>query len=217
MRRWRVSKYGSPSGRVEQCQRCHLDLDVDELGRVPQHRRRTGIAWDAGVDYSYISTEMCPKSGHPSREEIQRRKESRCDQRLATAIIARDEARVALDAVIERRDEYADRVPEWCRAALAVYNQRHGSRHAHAYEYATKVAVASRRANTRGDIYCRYCGERLAVGVKDPHRVVASSFEAQRHLTICALQVLAGMREPAKPGYRTLPMEYAWVDEEAVR
>ena len=147
-------KHGTATGRLERCQRCFLTLDVDESGRVPRHRRRTGSGYVGnGGSYSMIALEPCPKSGHPSREEMQRRKESRRDARLATAIIVRDDARVALDAYLEHRGEYADRIAEWRRAALVLINHTHGSKSAHPYRYETKAAPSSRRANTRGDIY----------------------------------------------------------------
>lgn len=199
---------------LEHCQKCYLAFDVDELGRVPQHRKCTGSGRVGGIGYSSIASESCPKSGHPSREEMQRRKDRRRDERLAIAVIARDEARVALDAFLEGRD-YEAPIEEWRKAALTLYNAMHAKKYAHPYEYATKVAVASRRAETRGDVYCRFCGERLAIGIKDPHGVIRADAEAQRHLTICALQLLAGMREPAKPGHRALPLEMTWRDDEA--
>jgi hypothetical protein len=123
-----------------------------------------------------------------------------------------DEIRVALDAYLEGRAEYDKQVPAWRKAALAVYNKTHSTTFAHPYEYATKVPPRDRRRETRGEVYCRFCGERLFAGVKQPHKLVADSDEAQRHLTICALQTIAGMREPAKPGHRALPMEYLFGD-----
>jgi hypothetical protein len=205
---------GTPTGRFEHCQRCYLAFEVDELGRVPQHRKRTGSSWVGGVGSSMIAPDTCSKSNHPSREELQRRKEQRKLNRLDTAAKVKEDARVALDAFLEGRrvDEYEKHLKEWRRVALVAYNAAHGTKATHAYEYATSCAPQSRRAHTRGDIYCRFCGERLAVGVKDPHGVVAASDEAQRHLTTCALQLLAGMREPAKPGHRALPMEFTWSD-----
>lgn len=207
-------KYGTPSGRMEHCQQCALEFDVDEAGRVPQHRKRSGYGWDGGVEISLIADAMCVRSGHVSREERARRKGTRLAQRVENASTSRDDARVALDSYLEGRDEFADRVPEWRRAALALYNERHRKGFAHAYEYATRCAPDARRAKTLGDIYCRFCGERLFSQVKDPHHLVAGSADAQRHLTICALQLLAGMRPLQKPGYRSLPFEQMWREDQ---
>lgn len=132
-------------------------------------------------------------------------------------VLTESEVAVALDSFIEDRTDavgvkYAVQIPVWRKHALAIYNKQHGKTFAHSYEYATKVAANNRRAETRGDIYCRFCGERLFAQVKQPHRLVAESADAQRHLTICALQTLAGMRAAAKPGHRALPMEQMWDD-----
>jgi len=121
-------------------------------------------------------------------------------------------AMVMIDALIERRHDFDDdaRLSVWPRSALARYNTIHGTTFAHPYEYATKVAANNRRRHTLGDVYCRFCGEQLFAQVKQPHKLIAGDAEATRHLTICALQVLAGMRQPAKPKHRALPMELFW-------
>lgn len=125
-------------------------------------------------------------------------------------IVDPEEIAVALDSVIDGRHDFDHRLGVWRRAALAHYNNRHGTKFTHLYEYATRCAPASRRSHTLGDVYCRLCGDRLYAQVKEPHQLVKKSVEAQRHLTICTLHVLSGMRQPAKPGYRTAPMESWW-------
>lgn len=120
---------------------------------------------------------------------------------------------VALDLFTEDRrefSEFAQRLPAWRKAALARFNKQHETTFAHPYEYATTCAVQSRRAKTLGDVFCRFCGEQLFSQVKRPHELVADSPDAQRHLTICALQILAGMKAPAAVGHRSLPMEQLW-------
>jgi hypothetical protein len=120
---------------------------------------------------------------------------------------------VALDMIIEGRsevDEYAKQLPAWRKTALARYNAKHNERFTYPYEYVTSCAPQSRRAETLGDIFCRFCGERLFAQVKQPHRLVKESTDAQRHLTICALQILAGLKAPAAVGHRALPMEQLW-------
>lgn len=117
---------------------------------------------------------------------------------------------IAADAMQIGDHRFDDLIPAWRKAAVKVYNAEHGTTFAHPYEYATKVAANNRRAETLGDIYCRFCGERLFSQVKQPHQLVKQSAFAEHHLTICALQVLAGTRPSAKPGHRALPMEMLW-------
>lgn len=203
--------YGAATGRIEHCQKCHRPHDVDEQGRVPQHRRVLGSVYEGGASSTSIADALCAKSGHPSREEIERRKEERAAD--AAKSVGDPDYAVALDAFLVGRNEYERRLPAWRKTALRVYNKQHSTTFARPYEYATKVAPWNRRAETRGDIYCRFCGERLFAGVKQPHKLVKESADAQRHLMICALQVLAGMRESVAPGYRAVPMEAEWSSE----
>lgn len=149
---------------------------------------------------------------HQYRKQIGRCMAIDCEVCEATAMIDPDEIRVALDAFIEDRAvvKWGEQLPTWRKTALRVYNRTHGTKAAHPYQYATKAAPSARRAKDRGEIYCRFCGEMLFARVKRPHELVRDSVEAQRHLTICALQVLAGMRELAKPGHRALPMDALW-------
>jgi hypothetical protein len=130
--------------------------------------------------------------------------------------IDREEVRVALDALLEGRGLYSNLFPRWVKAALVLYNAAHKQRVAHLYEYATRVAPQSRRAATLGDLFCRICGEQLANQIKQPHQLVRGSADIRRHLMICALQLLSGMRKPAKPGYRSLPLEQMWRDDNEV-
>lgn len=173
------------------------------------------VGWAAGLATSEPTRVLTPQAtafldrlAHQYRKQI-----GKCMSVACTTCpppVSRQEIRVALDSVIEGRADYAQQVPAWCKKALALYNKRHGKTFAHPYEYATKVAASSRRAHTLGDIYCRFCGERLFAQVKQPHKLVADSAEAKRHLTICALTMLAGMREAAQPGHRALPLEDLW-------
>jgi hypothetical protein len=150
---------------------------------------------------------------HQYRKQVGKCLAADCEVCHLATRIDRDVIRVALDAFIENRavDDFEPLLPAWRKAALRLYNKSHGTKLAHPYEYATHVK--RRRANTRGDIYCRFCGERLFAQVKQPHQLVRESGDAQRHLTICALMTLAEMRTPAKPGHRTVPMEDLWRDD----
>lgn len=172
-------------------------------------------------ELSEKETAFLDKLAHQYRKQLGKCMSVACMACLPPAPTDVDEIKVALDAVLDDRpdaraafaDKYERHVPDWIRSARALYNKRNGSTFAHLYEYATSCAPLSRRASTRGDVYCRICGERLFAQVKQPHKLVAESPEAQKHLTTCALQMLAGMREPAKPGHRALPLEPVWAED----
>lgn len=156
--------------------------------------------------FAHLST--CPGSGKPSVEESERRIADRRHAKHRTAAKVRDDAAVALDAFIECRTEYdAATIAEWSKLALFQYRERWNVPAVHPYRYETREKPWNRRAATRGDIFCRFCGERLFTGVKRPHELVANSAVAQRHLTICALQVLAGVKEPVDPKHKRVPFE----------
>lgn len=186
---------------------------------TPGSTAKRFVAQMAGYATSRPDYEISPKGtafldrlAHQYREQIGRCMSVACVTCTLPGI-DRDEIRVAIDAVTEGRADFDDRLPAWRKAALALYNATHKTTFAHPYEYATSCAVESRRAHTLGDIYCRFCGEQLFAQVKRPHQAVANDAEATRHLTICALHVLAGMRTVAKPKHRALPMEMLWQPE----
>lgn len=190
--------------RRERCWKCDADHDVDAKGRVAKHQRPT--SWTNGVATRFAD---CDGSRRPSKEEMARRT---ADRELAIhreIDDVRAEASVAIDAMIMGRGEYADKVARWGWLALWSYRKHWKVPAVYPFRYETKCAASNRRAETRGDVYCRFCGERLLVGVKRPSDVVAESEHAQRHLAACALHVLVGLREMAPPTHKVLPMELA--------
>lgn len=190
----------------------YASVDADAVAAISPRVGEATRKFTSAREMSDKERAFLDNLAHQYRKQIGRCMSVACV--ACQAPIDRNEVGVALDAVIEGRQDYDAKLPAWRRVALAFYNTRHGSKFAHPYEYATKVAASNRRAETRGDIYCRYCGERLFVGVKQPHKLIAESAEAQRHLTICALQVLAEMRPAAKPGHRALPLEFLWREDQ---
>ena len=188
------------------------------LGRCtfsPGSTAKRFVAQMAGYALKRPTYEMSDKASafldrlaHQYRKQLGRCMSVAC--MACSPTIDRDEILIAVDAVTDGRHDFDDRLLSWKRAALALYNTTHGTTFAHPYEYATTCAPQSRRAHTLGDVYCRFCGERLLQQVKQPHKLVAESPDAHRHLTICALQLLGRMRAPAKPGHRALPMEMMW-------
>ena len=121
-----------------------------------------------------------------------------------------EEVTIAADAIQLDDHRFDSMIPHWRKLALKIYNAKHESKFAHPYEYVTRAAPSSRTARTFGDVYCRFCGERLLERVKDPHALVKTRPLVERHLTLCALQVLCGIRKASQPGHRALPMEWMW-------
>lgn len=193
----------------------YAGVDADEVTAINARVGEATRKFTNARELSDKERDFLDKLAHQYRKQIGKCMSVACVKCAAPIGATCEDIKVALDAVIEGRAEYADEIAAWRKLALTVYNSRHGKTHAHLYEYATKVAPDRRRAETRGDIYCRLCGERLFAGVKRPHQLMkeGKALEAQRHLAICALQVLAGMREPVKPGYRAMPMESVWSSE----
>lgn len=102
--------------RRETCQRGCLDLQVDSKGRV---RRHDDFLAQAGT---------CPRSYHPSLEEMARRREKRRAKRAEELTAALVDAPVVLDAWIEGRTEMSERIPDLCRVALHELSRRRRSR-----------------------------------------------------------------------------------------
>jgi hypothetical protein len=179
----------------ERCQRCDAVQDVDAKGRVAWHLRASGRL---RID--------CDGSNKPSKEHRER---TDADQTLAKhrrILDERGDMLVALDAYIECSG-FDRRLGEWKKLALWQYCEKWLVRVAHPYRYETRCAPDNRRAETRGEVYCRFCGGAMFQQVKQPHDLVKGSGEAQRHLTICALHVLTGERESVAPNFKALPLE----------
>lgn len=187
--------------RRERCWKCDAVHDVDAKGRLVVHERANGWRYsDGGMQVA--STIRCDGSFRPSKEEMSRRA---ADRELAIHREIEDvraEASVAIDAMIEGRGEYADKVARWGWLALWSYRKRWKVSAVYPWRYETRCAASSRRASTLGDILCRFCGVVIAAKCKNPADVVAESEHAKRHLATCALHVLCGLREPASPTHR---------------
>lgn len=151
---------------------------------------------------------LLDKLAHQYREQLGRCMSAACTKCAPTIDLS--EVAIAADAVQLGDARFDEKLVPWRKAALRLYNAANGTRFSHPYEYATKVAAENRRAETLGDIFCRFCGERLFSQIKRPHQLVKSSAFAQHHLTVCALQTLAGTRPAERPGHRALPMEDLW-------
>lgn len=200
------------------------DVEIAQVTALARCRFSPGSSAKSFVGRLAIrepSRELSPKESafldrlaHQYRKQIGRCMSIACIACHQPPAIDREEIRVALDSVLEERGEYDEKIGSWRREALARVNRAYGTTFAHPYEYATRCAPESRRAHTLGDIYCRFCGERLFSQVKQPHKLVASSDEAQRHLTICALQILAEMKPLVPPGHRALPFEQLWREDQ---
>jgi hypothetical protein len=200
--------------RRERCSKCDVVHDVDVKGRLVEHRRAISWVFGGGRARQVADTMHCDGSRVPSKEESARRAADRKHEQHRKIHEDRGDILVALDCYLEGRSEFAERLDGWRALALFAYREKWNQPVAHPYRYVTRVAASSRRAETRGDIHCRYCGDRLVAGVKQPHVLVKESADMQRHLTICALHVLAGMRESVAPDHKALPMEPLFVPVE---
>lgn len=174
----------------ETCRWCGNQIPIDARGRLVKH----GIGGTVPVNeqsWRNMPGPRCDGSGYPSREEARRRRIKR--QARADALLAElaPEAPAALDAFLEGRPEYADRIPDFRRAALLAWNRRNQERRRWPVE----------RANEPGgcghDWACLYCGRDLTQhessdGVS-PSWFAGADYAAKvcaRHLTECALRYL---------------------------
>ena len=199
---------------VEQAQLAALAKCTFSPGSTPKMFVKRLTTVDAARVLSAKETAFLDRLAHQYRRQIGRCMSVACVK--CNPVIDAEQVRVALDAFLEARpvEEFDKHRALWLKVGLARYNERYRLHVAHPYEYATKVKPENRRKETLGDVYCRFCGERLFAQVKQPHRLVKASDDAQRHLTVCALQVLAGMRRPTPPGHRRLPFESLGTDGE---
>lgn len=187
-------KYGEPSGRYEHCRLCTSILEVDESGRLPEHSR------------GYEPT-PCRGGCSLSREERARRATARANERDDRAIAVRDDAAVALDAFESGRADLQDLIPEFKRLALHAYARRFELKVRPLELWRWESPGAPPTPASKGDVYCRFCGELLL------RRVTRISLKAagalpEAHLTRCMLWFLAGMREAVSPETKVLPPEH---------
>jgi hypothetical protein len=213
-------KYGTASGRIEECPACTDLLDVDERGRIPSHLRATG--WRrAEVDGTWTwettarAPDACKGAGRASKQEEARRAAAKAETLTARACAARDEAAVALDAFLEDRTdanarELLDRMPEFRILALHAYARRFKIRKKIRAPWLWVKQGNTRLSPTprsRGDVYCLFCGELLMRAVT--RTSIGNEFASpSNHTTRCMLWFLAGIRDAVQPGTRTLPEEH---------
>jgi hypothetical protein len=208
-----VVKYGAPSGRIEECAHCRDRLDVDERGRIPEHRAARG--WDnygPGGTWRVTNrdSQTCNGYGRPSKEEKRRRGATKNEQMTGDAAAARDDAAVALDAFLDgvTVPTLTDRLDVFTRLALHEYRRRFGVNARRVWRWETRTRPTSRTSITRGDIYCTFCGELLVRSVMRPIDVALEHRLANFHVVRCTLWFLSGIRDAVKPGTKTLPEEH---------
>lgn len=115
---------------TETCQNCARLVEVGPGGKVINH-----LILDDAIP-AFWENPRCPRSGHPSREELARRKVRRADKRAALVAELQPDAAVTLDVLLEGRRgavELLARVDDMRRAALYEYNRRNKTRHRHPY------------------------------------------------------------------------------------
>jgi hypothetical protein len=142
--------------------------EVDVRGLVRDHLR--ACQWTNGAPSRFVD---CEGSRKTSKESTSRRE---ADRKLALhrrIVDDKGAILVALDAYVARTFDDPC-IPEWRRLALFQYREKWGVHVAHPYRYETRVAADNRRAETLGEVYCRFCGGCLFHQVKQPHRLVAA-------------------------------------------
>ncbi len=192
-----------------QCTYCRgLNLELDRRGRIAAHTvaefiPRIGRA--AGIPPT-----VCPGAGRGSVEAREasrnRAREKRRAKHGAVIAAVRDEAAVLLDALILKRadldDEYGkERRGELLRIALTAYRLDHpGVKVGHGILWWSGKVARGARAHK---LFCRFCGVLVArfpigqwIKLSPDDRDVACG----RHVFVCALQRLAGIRQAVEPG-----------------
>lgn len=176
---------------METCQGCGELAQVDGKGRVLPHSSDIGQRYGlpTGTSASFTEAQLtavrarvsCCRSGHPSREELARRKAARDAKRKAVVDACRPDAVVALDAYLEGRPEFSDRLHEFRRAALYEYNRVSRTRHRKAYTLEAHPGVDGWMVAR-----CRFCHEKIGTVPGTPE------VSSMAHSTLCSLLFLAG-------------------------
>jgi hypothetical protein len=184
-------------------------------GRLVQHRaadRRghRGSASEPAPARRNISRAIrCPGSERTPEEVLAKNRERARKKKLEKqeALVAswRGNASVMLDALLTKRDDLDAEFDRDAalRVALKGYRQEH-----------PKTAESSARGllwvsgREEHKIYCRFCGQRVAVLERGQwsKSTAEEHFElVGRHVLICSLQYLAGLRKTVPPGTRIDP------------
>ena len=116
----------------------------------------------------------------------------------------REEALVALDAVLEQRDDMRDRLPKLVNAARKLYATTFDVRSGKGnLEPIQLIARGWERGEDRRhfDAYCRYC--RVLIEPNMLRATIAQRWGASPcmhpHIVLCSLEMLAGTRAPLGP------------------
>lgn len=175
-------------GCAEVCQGCRARVEVDQKGRVAAHNVHEATFGSArGRRWLVSAAVVCSRSGHPSIDELLRRKARRREVTIRQILDLRDEALVALDAFLEGREELADRIPEMRRVATHGHRRlvrRQGRRTVHVDREGETSVITAR---------CVFCDDLLVKLPEWPSSLAAIEHmdEVYRHATECALRFLA--------------------------
>lgn len=213
------------------CPVCMTLQPCGAAGKLAAHwsaPHRLISVWRTGQPYA-VENAVCVGSGKMSREQRQKRVDARNRKRQTEVEAHRAMAAVANDAVLEGRGDLigAAEIYNLVRFALVDLHLRYPdvalSREPWRWVHRGKVRGPRYLKKSLGDIYCRFCGERLAMRAAHAYVEVqrcggnASLFtrDVLPHTTPCALQSLAGLRIPVKPGTMLLPEEFRVDHEES--
>lgn len=182
------------------CNACKQLVELERDGRTLAGHRKPFV-WQGGVPVQF---EFCRGSGKQCQEQraVDRAKRRKLTEAAQAKWISplRDEAACALDSVLEQRNDMRARIPELVKAACAIYCTRFDVRVGRGvFEPLQVIPRAMSRVGEerRVDAYCRFC--RVLVEHNKQRRLVGQRQNSHPHVVICALEVLAGIREPLGP------------------
>lgn len=132
--------------RREQCEHCEVVHEVTERGAMVVHGGLYG--WQNRGTTALVTGTICRGSGRMSKQERARRVADRKHAKHRDVLANQDDARVALDAFIEGRAEFADRIKAMCDLALFQYREQWSVAAVHPFRYETREKPENRRAMT---------------------------------------------------------------------
>ena len=189
--------------RVGTCQRCKTERRMvfyrgTKGPRIVEHdephpRRGTG------------RTPRCTGSGLRSIEDGAPDREKARAARASSIDRIRDDATVALDAYqLDHESLDMERIAHYRKLALTAYRLVHerSQPNSQCVKWHGRVDSRGRRdlRDPRVDIFCVFCGHRVATFPKAYYANTDANWPPiERHTTICALAVVAGLLVPVKP------------------
>lgn len=183
--------------RVGTCQRCKLEQELNAAGRIFEHDKPlTGT----GDRRRY----RCTGSGLRSDEDCEPDRQKARAERRAAAERVRHEALVMLDALqLDHATVDEDKIVAYRKHAFALY------RILYLRSQPDRSGIKWRgREDRQVDLFCVFCGDLVATFPK-PWWQGASEPKnwnpVQKHVSICALQFLGGLRVPPPPGTCNAP------------